>query len=318
MKLMPRKKQPRRTAAQGGDLGWFSSGRMVKPFEDAVFGATKTGVLNDVVETDFGYHIISVTNTKNNDAYYLAVVERAILPSEATTNEAYRKAESFASELSGADEFTARANEQGLQVQEAKNLGAGDRRVATLGEARQIIQWLFRDASEDKVSDIFDLQDEYVVAVMTNETEKGYRPFSVVKEEITPEVRKEVKSRVIMEKLKSATGTLEEIATAYGSDANVYSSSNLKLSANSLPSAGFDPKAVGLAFSLENGKRSATIAGESGVLIIEMQNKTEAPAIGDYTAYKQPIEQKLQNNSYNIAEAIKENADIVDKRYKFY
>ncbi|MBT1698925.1 peptidylprolyl isomerase [Fulvivirgaceae bacterium PWU4] len=306
------------TAQQGGDLGWFTTGRMVKPFEDAVFGATKTGVLNDVVETAFGYHIISITNTKNNDAYYLAVVERSITPSDATTNEAYRKAESFASDLSGTDEFTARANEQGLQVQEAKGLGAGDRRVTTLGDARQIIQWLFRDASEGKVSDVFDLQDEYVVAVMTNETSEGYRPLDLVKEEITPQVRKEVKSKAIIEKLKGATGTLEEIAQSYGSDANVYTSSDLKLSANSLPSAGFDPAAIGVAFSLENGKRSAPISGESGVLIIEMQNKTIAPAATDYTAYKQPIQQKLQNNSYNIGEAIKENADIVDKRYKFY
>jgi peptidyl-prolyl cis-trans isomerase D len=52
---------------------------------------------------------------------------------------------------------------------------------------------------------------------------------------------------------------------------------------------------------------------------MELQNKTVAPSVEDYSAYKLPIQQNQQNrSSFGIAEAIKENANIVDKRYKFY
>jgi peptidyl-prolyl cis-trans isomerase D len=307
------------TATRGGDLGWFNSGSMVKAFETAVFSATKKGVLNDVVETEFGYHIIEVTEVKDNNFFTFTIVEREILPSDASINEALRRAERFASELSGVANFNEKARQEGLVPLDARNVTPAERRVGSLGEARQIVQWLFRDGDEGKVSEVFDLQDQFVVAVMTGEIEKGYKPLEAVKEEITPAVKNEAKSKIIIEKLKGLEGSLDEVAKAFGNDASVYTNSSLKLSANSISSLGVDPVAIGVAFSLEEGKRSEPLAAESGVVIIETQTKTQAPAIEDYALYKsQALQTAVNRNSMSIADAIKWDAKIEDRRYKFY
>ncbi len=71
------------SAQQGGDLGYFAPGQMVKPFNDFVFN-NPVGKIG-LVESEFGYHIINVTDKQ--DAIRLATVAQKIEPSEATINE---------------------------------------------------------------------------------------------------------------------------------------------------------------------------------------------------------------------------------------
>ena len=65
------------SAASGGDLGWFGLGAMVKPFEEAVVAA-KLGEVAGPVKTDFGWHLILVSETRNSAAPTLDEVHDAL------------------------------------------------------------------------------------------------------------------------------------------------------------------------------------------------------------------------------------------------
>ncbi len=66
------------SAREGGDLGWFGKGMMVQPFEEAVFGAAENTIVGPV-ETDFGYHIITVTGIKGQHVKPLDEVRNEIV-----------------------------------------------------------------------------------------------------------------------------------------------------------------------------------------------------------------------------------------------
>ncbi len=82
------------SAAKGGDLEWFSSGMMVKPFEDAVFAMKKEGEIAGPVQSEFGFHVIRLTGIKAGKARPIEEVSKALSADIAKQKGARKFAES--------------------------------------------------------------------------------------------------------------------------------------------------------------------------------------------------------------------------------
>ncbi len=87
--LAKKNSQDAGSAANGGDLDFFSRGAMLKPFEDATF-ALKKGEISGVVESDYGYHIIKLTDVKTPKQRSFEEV-RAEIEAELKKTQAQRK-----------------------------------------------------------------------------------------------------------------------------------------------------------------------------------------------------------------------------------
>ena len=179
------------SAANGGDLDFFAKGAMVKAFEDAVF-ALKKGEISAVVETEFGFHIILLTDIKAPATPSLEAM-RPKLEADLREQQAKRQfaelAETFSNSVyEQADTFKPVAEKLKLSIQQAQGLG----RTPTAANAGvmanpKILEALFAEDSVSKRRNTAAIElgnNTLVSARIVNYRSAAVRPFADVKDAV--------------------------------------------------------------------------------------------------------------------------------------
>jgi len=311
------------SAQLGGDLGWFPEGRMVVPFNNACFSGKKGDISS--VETTFGVHIIEILDqSKRSRKYDIGIVDRKIIAGSVTNQRVYSEASQFAGASNTYDKFNQEITGKGLTKRIANDITPSQKTLPGLESPRNLIISLFLGKKGEIVLDnndqaVFEVGDKYVVAYCTRVQEEGIAPIKDVENDIRFLVTKDKKAEILtaeFEKNNQEGKSLDDLARTMG--LTVQEATQINFRSYSIPGAGSEPALISAASASRQGVVAGPVKGENGVYMIVVNNIATASE-EDLNLLKERLLSTYQmRGNYEAFEALRKEANIVDKRYKFY
>jgi peptidyl-prolyl cis-trans isomerase D len=302
------------TKNRGGDLGFFQEGQMATEFFNFV-DKNRVGRIG-LVETEFGFHIIKVTD--KDDLALIADVANEAIASDQTANEVFRSATKFEMESNDLNDFIAVAEKNNYEVRPVKQVTELEENMPGLFNQRQIVRWAFDD--DTKVGDIkrFSLTagDGYAVVQLTAVNQKGLATVDEVGFQVRRKIIQDKKAALIKKQFQDID-SLETLAE--NEDLTLETASAINQKNPTLVGAGNEPYVVGAAFAMEEGAVSELIQGELGLYKVKLLKKNTAETLDDYQQYSKEY---LRDASFTLPEnvflALESYADIDDNRSLYY
>jgi peptidyl-prolyl cis-trans isomerase D len=289
-------------AQNGGDLDFFGKGRMVPEFDRVAF-AMEPGQISDLVKTQYGYHVIKLTDKKPGTTRKLDEVRQQLtdqLAFERAQTQAATLAETLDKQIKKPADLDTAARTQGLTVQET-GFFAKDEPVLGVGSAPEMTARAF-SMNPGEVSGVLRTGRGFVFETLI-EKKDGYVPkLEEVKDRVRDEVVKQragemakQKAAELAAKLKAAPD-FDKAAKAAGLDPKT---TELLTHDSPLPELGTSGAVIDAAFKLPEGAVSDPISTDNGTAAIVKVVEKHAMTPQEFTANKETFRDEVLNDRRN-------------------
>jgi parvulin-like peptidyl-prolyl isomerase len=305
---------------RGGEYDYFPKGQMVKPFEDACFNNAPGSVVGPV-ETDFGYHIIKVSDKISEEIKYSEIMVTVGMTMN-TKKQLRRDALSFKQQLDDGQNIESLAKKLKKNVVETMFF---DTQMPVLGS-----QSLTSFAFSNEVGAISEpMELKYygiVVAQITGKREAGLRPFEDMKEELAQKVVLKKKMNILKSKANSVYQKIKSSDRLFAItqiDPTLEVKTAAKVRNNGMVNGvGNEPVLTQKALLAPLNKINEPVAGDNGWYIYQVIQKTNADMSG-FAKSKKDMQMTLSTQAASSAysqwfNALKDKADIQDYRGKLF
>jgi peptidyl-prolyl cis-trans isomerase D len=285
---------------KGGDLDFFPKGQMVPEFDKAAF-SMKPGEISDLVKSQYGYHIIKVTDKKPATTKSLDEVRAQIedqIKWDRAQNEAQRIADDVAKSLKKPADFDTVAKGRGLTVGES-SLFSKEEPIAGLGMAPSVAERAF-ELKDGEVSEAIRTPQGFAFVTVTGKQDSYVPKLDEVKAKVRDEVVKKKAIDVARQKAASIdaqmkTGDFNAAAKAAGLDVKT---TDFIARGAAIGDVGVSPAVDAVAFAMQPGAVSDPITTDTGAVIVKMLERQDPPA-SDVASGKASLKTELVNERRN-------------------
>lgn len=305
---------------RGGEYDYFPKGQMVKPFEDACFNNAPGSVVGPV-ETDFGYHIIKVSDKISEEIKYSEIMVTIGMTMN-TKKQLRRDALSFKQQLDDGQNIESLAKKLKKNVVETMFF---DIQMPVLG-SQSLTSFAFSN-DVGVISEPMELKYYgIVVAQITGKREAGQRPFEDMKDELAQKVVFKKKMNILKSKANSVYQKIKSSDRLFAItqiDPTIEVRTAAKVRNNGLVNGvGNEPALTQKALLAPLNKINDPIAGDNGWYIYQVIQKTNADMSG-FAKSKKDMQMTVSTQAASSAysqwfSALKDKADIQDYRGKLF
>ncbi|HEX5625357.1 MAG TPA: peptidylprolyl isomerase, partial [Saprospiraceae bacterium] len=321
------------SAVKGGDLGYATPGKMVKPFNDAIFYQMNKGDLK-IVPSQFGLHLIQITDARydnNVPGIHLAVIGDAILPGENISNQLYDEAQNLVQEHRTLEALEKAIKDGGkYKLEVAGNLFMNAYEIAKFGPGssntgRDIVRWAYAEETQvgDVSTEVYSLQEpdqkyvnRYVIAGLHEILPEGMGSYEPFREALRAEILKKKR----FEKIKEQLGQIADLQAGLGGYTySIDTAKAISPYAGYIPNLGEEVKVISALKKLTEGQTSPALMGEKGVFVCKILKREEPKAPENLDAFRSFYVHPAKNVAMSyLMNAMRNEFKIKDNRSKFF